>query len=270
MPPNILTVHRPSKPNTELIAKKVHKGSNELEIFKHLNTIQPKSKYVISLVDSFHTQSRAWAILPKMDSVAHCVEHHPKRLIKNVTPVCLGLINGLAYLHGLRIAHRDIKPDNLLIDRDQDLCLKIADFDIAMQVRDEDEEVDDQCGTKDWMAPEVENKSSMYSPMKADRWSCGRVLLYLLDEFKKEERLLRVIGRELKARDPKRRPSLLEWESWSDVASVRKTDKGKASRPMDDTMAVDGEDVHPPKAKKPRLSARGQKREAVSPELRAP
>jgi len=264
MPPNILTVHRPSKPNTELIAKKVRKGSNELEIFKYLNTIQLKSKSVISLVDSFRTQSRAWAILPKMVSVAYCVKHYPKELIENITPVCLGLIHGLVYLHGLRIAHRDIKPDNLFIDRDRDLCLKIADFDIAMQVKDEDEEVNDQCGTKGWMAPEVENKSSPYSPIKADRWSCGRVLLYLLDEFKKEERLLRVIGRELKAHDPKRRPSLLEWESWSDVASVRKTGKGKASRPMDDTMAVDGEDPQPPKAKKPRLSRRSQKREAVS------
>ena len=37
---------------------------------------------------------------------------------------------------------------------------------------------------------------------------------------------------------------------------------------MDDTMAVEG-DVQPPKAKKPRLSGRGQKRAALSPEPRA-
>jgi serine/threonine protein kinase len=73
----------------------------------------------------------------------------------------------------------------------------MIDFDIAMQVKDEDEEVDDQCGTKHWMAPEVKKKSSTYSPIKADRWSCGRVLLYLLDELRKEDKLLRAILRKL-------------------------------------------------------------------------
>ncbi|KAF8437702.1 hypothetical protein L210DRAFT_3340415, partial [Boletus edulis BED1] len=50
-------------------------------------------------------------------------------------------------------AHRDVKPDNLVVDKS--FNLKIIDFDIAMLVEDEDEEVDDQCETRDWMAPEV-------------------------------------------------------------------------------------------------------------------
>jgi hypothetical protein len=84
-------------------------------------------------------------------------------------------------------------------------------------------------------------------------WSRGRVLLYLRKEFLREERLLRVIGslREVKVHDlPKRPPSLFEWESWSN-----------------DTIQRDGEDMEP---NKPRLGERGQKREVVSPELRAP
>ncbi|KIY47125.1 kinase-like protein, partial [Fistulina hepatica ATCC 64428] len=84
------------------------------------------------------------------------------------------LIKGLAYLHELCIAHRDIKPDNLLVD--QDFCLKIIDFDLAIQVKDEDEEVSDHCGTKGWEAPEVKSEWPTYSPIKADRWSCGHVI----------------------------------------------------------------------------------------------
>jgi hypothetical protein len=42
---------------------------------------------------------------------------------------------------------------------DQDFCMKAIDFDIAIRVKDEDEEVDDQCGTRHWMVPGVEKKS---------------------------------------------------------------------------------------------------------------
>ncbi|KAI9462537.1 kinase-like domain-containing protein [Russula earlei] len=152
MPPHILTVYQPSDPRTKLIAKKAHEQTNELAIFNLLNSIQPKSDHVVLLLDSFHTQSATWLILPKLASVADYV---------------VGLIEGLAYLHKHCIAHRDIKPDNLLVD--QDFCVKIIDFDVAMQVTGEGEEVNDQCGTKHWMAPEI--GKSMHSPIKADRWS---------------------------------------------------------------------------------------------------
>ncbi|KAH8981237.1 kinase-like domain-containing protein, partial [Lactarius hatsudake] len=91
------------------------------------------------------------------------------------------LIKGLAYLHKHRIAHRDIKPDNLVCD--DVFRLKIIDFDIAIKVQDENTEVDKYCGldrgTEGWTAPEIgkeDGPTPMYSPIKADRWSCGRVL----------------------------------------------------------------------------------------------
>jgi serine/threonine protein kinase len=247
MPSNILTVYRLSVSSEELIAKKVREGSNELEILQLLNNIHPKSDHVISLIDSIHGQSRQWVILPKMSSVMNYVLFAPRQLESKVVQVCLGLIKGLAYLHEHCIAHRDIKPDNLLVD--QDFCLKIIDFDVAIRVKDGDEEVDDQCGTKLWIAPEAEKKLK-HSPIKADRWTCGHVLLVLLDGFEKEDKLLRAFVRNLNAYDPKQRPSLLEWPSYlaaghSDVGNVWNADKRKE---------VDGEDGKSPNAEKQRLS----------------
>jgi hypothetical protein len=92
-------------------------------------------------------------------------------------------------------------------------------------------------------------KKLKHSPIKADRWTCGHVLLVLLDGFEKEDKLLRAFVRNLNAYDPKQRPSLLEWPSYlaaghSDVGNVWNADKRKE---------VDGEDGKSPNAKKQRL-----------------
>ncbi|KAI9512458.1 hypothetical protein F5148DRAFT_1373161 [Russula earlei] len=210
MPSHILNVYRRSNPKNVLIAKKVREESNEIAIFNLLDSIQSKSKHIISPLDSFHISSGTWLILPRMSSLADYVSICPDELYGAVAQVCQGLIEGLAYLHRHYIAHRDIKPDNLLVDRD--LGLKIIDFDIAMQVKDENEKVDDRCGTKHWMAPEI--GKSWYSPIKADRWSCGHVILHLLDAVGKEDNQWKAIARRLEAHDPDKRPSLLEWPAW--------------------------------------------------------
>jgi serine/threonine protein kinase len=101
--------------------------------------------------------------------------------------------------------------------------LKVIDFDTAMWVEDEDEEVDDHCGTEGCMAPEVEKKLR-HSPIKADRWACGRVLLILIDSFGKDEKTLRAFAKDLMAHNPKQRPSLLKWAG-SDTGKIWNTNK---------------------------------------------
>jgi len=237
-PSHILAVYQWSDPSKRYIAKKVHEESNELEIFKRLNTSQEKSEHIISLHESFRTQSTSWVILPEMDPVSDFWNRRDLFEGK-VSQVCLGLIKGVAYLHKFRIAHRDIKPNNLVVDKN--FSLKIIDFDVAMQVESEDETVDGQCGTKGWMAPEMAEKSR-YSPIKADRWSTGKVLLCLLNRFRKEDKVLETAAAELTAYNPERRLSMLQVAaSLSDVANVAV--ERKASRSLQDTMEVDRENV---------------------------
>jgi len=83
-----------------------------------------------------------------------------------------------------------------------------------MRVQDEDEEVDDQCGTKNWMAPNVEKKLR-HSAIKV-QFTDGPVPegAFFCTCFRKENKPLRAFSRALEVNSPKKRPSLLEWSSY--------------------------------------------------------
>ncbi|XP_005176091.1 serine/threonine-protein kinase stk11 [Musca domestica] len=89
------------------------------------------------------------------------------------------LINGLEYLHGMRVIHKDIKPGNLLLTLDE--TLKISDFGVAEQL--ELFAPDDTCttgqGSPAFQPPEIANGLESFSGTKVDIWSSG-VTLYNL------------------------------------------------------------------------------------------
>ena len=89
------------------------------------------------------------------------------------------LINALYYLHNQNITHRDIKIDNLLLDRNLDL--KLIDFGLSTRYRD-DRLLNQPCGTVVYAAPEVLDCKE-YHGMLADVWSSGIVLFGMLSGF---------------------------------------------------------------------------------------
>ena len=82
------------------------------------------------------------------------------------------LINALFYLHSQNIAHRDVKIDNMLLDKNKNL--KLVDFGLSTKYSD-DTLLDQPCGTVVYAAPEVLDGNE-YHGMLADVWSSGIVL----------------------------------------------------------------------------------------------
>ncbi|CAH0555445.1 unnamed protein product [Brassicogethes aeneus] len=88
----------------------------------------------------------------------------------------LQLIDGLEYLHGKNVVHKDIKPGNLLITLEGDL--KISDLGVAeiIDLFAEDTSVQGQ-GTPTFTPPEIANGLETFPGFKVDIWSSG-VTLY--------------------------------------------------------------------------------------------
>ncbi|RKP32625.1 Pkinase-domain-containing protein [Metschnikowia bicuspidata] len=114
-------------------------------------------------------------------SVLSCLKSHGKFDQLLVRFITRQVLEGLKYLHGNGILHRDLKADNLLLDLDG--TCKISDFGISKKSQDiysNNAELSMQ-GTIFWMAPEVihsmvEEKKQGYSA-KVDIWSLGCVVL---------------------------------------------------------------------------------------------
>jgi serine/threonine protein kinase len=153
LPPHIRTVYRWRDPNKiEYIAKHLRKRSKELAILEYLHTKQPRSPHIIQLIEAIPSTTKEWLILPKMYSICDKILLNSRGTSGRVQ-LGLGLIKGLAYLHEHNIAHRDIKPDNLVCD--EYFGLQIIDFDLAIKVQDENTEIGEYRGTKGWTAPEM-------------------------------------------------------------------------------------------------------------------
>ncbi|KAF1969929.1 kinase-like protein [Bimuria novae-zelandiae CBS 107.79] len=96
------------------------------------------------------------------------------------------VLSALAHLHSLKVTHRDIKPDNILISELDPLQVKLSDFGLSKMVQHEDTFLKTFCGTLLYCAPEVfpfyeQSKKRRRGDDRAyssacDIWSLGGVL----------------------------------------------------------------------------------------------
>jgi serine/threonine protein kinase len=96
---------------------------------------------------------------------------------KEARDVVKVILNGMKYCHDKGIAHRDMKPENLLLmSKDDDSFVKLADFGFAIRGA---QKSDASCttGTPGFLAPEV-LQGEPYDK-SVDMWSIG-VITYIL------------------------------------------------------------------------------------------
>jgi len=86
------------------------------------------------------------------------------------------VVLGLDYLHKNHILYRDLKPENLLLDRNG--YLKLADFGLSEKDFSKDCKSRAFCGTFDYMAPEVVTRKG--HGLEVDWWALGALIFEML------------------------------------------------------------------------------------------
>ncbi len=110
----------------------------------------------------------------------------PKVKIELFQKLIIDILEGLKYLHQRQIAHRDLKPKNILLAKiDGVLISKIADFGISKKITESQSGNSSQLlGSVEYMAPEQFNlkkygKNGMLST-NVDLWSLGVIVYEIL------------------------------------------------------------------------------------------
>ncbi|KAG9017567.1 Sperm motility kinase 2A [Tulasnella sp. JGI-2019a] len=165
---------------TDLIAKWTA-DTTEVDLIESLQVAkQPRYRNgVIRVTDIMHYETLGtWVIMPR---------YTPLQSLPQMTPqeyhgLRLHVVEAIAFLHAEGVAHRDIKPGNIVVDLKQELSMAkvyIIDFGNARRCTPEYRCKGFQ-GTSGWTAPEVQDDAS-WEPMSADIWAMAKTLLYLAE-----------------------------------------------------------------------------------------
>ncbi|CCL99953.1 uncharacterized protein FIBRA_01978 [Fibroporia radiculosa] len=188
------------------ILKFVPKGQTEVDVLQYLNAIDSPMNHTVRPIQVRSTSQGTFVHLPPSGGWLGCL----RDVDEHLKDTALQLFEAVAFMHKHRVAHLDLKPANIVIQPEYGR-LTIIDFSHSIRVKRTSQTVTGLFGTEGYIAPEMGEIS--YDPIRADLWSCGKVVEELCAHCKSpspiHEQLVGIAGR-LMSPDPLRQPIMIE------------------------------------------------------------
>ena len=124
------------------------------------------------------------------------------------------IVLALRHVHSKRIMHRDLKPDNVFVDKQGDsTTFIIGDFGVGSFLSSTVDKAKTFVGTPQYIAPEIH--SGLQYGYEADVWALGCILYELCALKKPFDGTPKEIEDAVLSKKPKRIPDQYSGELWS-------------------------------------------------------
>jgi len=153
---------------------------NEIDIMRSLD-----HDNIIKLYEVYETEKSIYLVLELIQgkSLQDTLKKGWKNSASDIKIINMirSIIDALAYMAAKGLMHRDLKPDNILVDKGDKI--KIVDFGLGTKI-DASEYIFKKCGTPGYIAPEVfkydQKVTSSHYNHRCDVFSAGAILFFML------------------------------------------------------------------------------------------
>lgn len=167
-----------AKPSLQVVLKSANKGDSNLarEIHHHRQFVHP---HIARLYEVIVTESLVWLVLEYCagDELYNYLLEHGPLPVEKVRKIFAQLVGAVSYVHRQSCVHRDLKLENILFDKHENV--KLVDFGFTREYEGRSNHLQTFCGTICYSAPEM-LKGEKYAGEKVDVWSLGIILYALL------------------------------------------------------------------------------------------
>ncbi|KAI2619482.1 kinase-like protein [Hypomontagnella submonticulosa] len=163
---------------SKVVLKSANKDDSNLarEIHHHRQFVHP---HIARLYEIIVTESLVWLVLeycPGDELYNYLLDRGPLP-VEKVQRIFTQLVGAVSYVHQQSCVHRDLKLENILLDKHENV--KLVDFGFTREYEGKSNYLQTFCGTICYSAPEM-LKGEKYAGEKIDVWSLGVILYALL------------------------------------------------------------------------------------------